>query len=859
MKICSKFTAILLAVLMLTAYMPVFAQLEVNPMETYSGVHPRIFTSELQLAESKLLKDGEYKDIFDSLKNYVDSVIETGVPAYYEDESLEDGWMRAVADNIIKICFVYKMTDDETYKTALWDFVNTVMAYPSWGRGESYENKNLACSHMLIALSVCYDWMYNEMTDTQKSSLENILVERGIALQNAPWWKSSYLSNHLWIGCAAVMTTALAVYDVYDEINSESKALLSGYDSIDAWFNFSESKMNRAFSMFADDGSSHEGAQYYNYGMEYVIYYVEASEKFRGFDCGKIPFFENTAEFISRMLITENVDESGISVFNFGDSTIKISAATAAQLYYWANKFNNVNAYKTADFIRGKFKDEYKYNMWKVLLYGLDSVSASGYNKEMENDAVYSEMGYAFSKVNSGNANTVTSLAIKCGTPGGVKNINSDRNYGFSHVHPDNNNFMLFSGRTALFTDDGYSSNSTSYDHNTLSINGEGQYGEEDSESESDQWKGGYNVTSEISAYESGEKYFYAVGDATGSYPSELNLKKYKRHFVFLKPDILVLIDDVEMNSANGDVLTLSLYPSPDKKIENYDNRTVAFSDDYNRVVVKSFGAEPAVVKSQKNINIRGAHHLTLSSTEQSWKQITAISWGKPDETVPYINVTKNGDIVKITIDNENNGTVNREITVNVAESSISGYTDGEAPVRVAYDDNSKSISVSGTSNAKELISVKATGPEKNLVYLDQKVSDGSYNFLFGISENGLGRYDVSVYDGTYNGIVKAAVNATSGNSGYKFSEAEILIGNTKAEGRVKFINNADITENVVVFLAMYENGILTGLEKCDISADGNESISSQLSLIHNGAENKEFTLFAWDGSLKPVLKAITK
>ena len=116
-----------------------------------------------------------------------------------------------------------------------------------------------------------------------------------------------------------------------------------------------------------------------------------------------------------------------------------------------------------------------------------------------------------------------------------------------SHSHPDQNSFAILKGGKALAIPSGYFAPRYFFPHhkfwthstqanNTILVNGEGQPRHD------------HNATGRICGFEDRSGLTYACGDATTAYMG--NLAKYKRHILFLRPGLFLILDELEADSA---------------------------------------------------------------------------------------------------------------------------------------------------------------------------------------------------------------------------------------------------------------------------------------------------------------------
>ena len=142
-----------------------------------------------------------------------------------------------------------------------------------------------------------------------------------------------------------------------------------------------------------------------------------------------------------------------------------------------------------------------------------------------------------------------TLVGFRCGPAPGHRNQKHPlrlerRGFGPGHQHPDINSFSIFAHGKWLAIDPGYVHMKMTAEHNTVLVNGHGQAGA------GREWL-------DFMAFESREPapailraethpdYDYVTGDAGNIYVDEARLASFRRHLLFLKPDVVVVADDL--------------------------------------------------------------------------------------------------------------------------------------------------------------------------------------------------------------------------------------------------------------------------------------------------------------------------
>lgn len=156
-------------------------------------------------------------------------------------------------------------------------------------------------------------------------------------------------------------------------------------------------------------------------------------------------------------------------------------------------------------------------------------------------------------------------------------------------------------------------------------------------------------MTPHIIKTETGSSFDYMAGDATGSYDmAETGLQKFERHLIYLKPNTLIVIDDIHLAAPQD--LELRFFPESQQILGNRNDSYLAFSQK-NTMRFESLTpdgtevqAEPVYYNSDSFMGNRTAFTIKNESATV-WRNAVAISWEKGEAVPADIELTKTGDV----------------------------------------------------------------------------------------------------------------------------------------------------------------------------------------------------------------------
>lgn len=180
----------------------------------------------------------------------------------------EEGWQRGYGNQLISLAAAVRIWPEARFRTALRERTLAGCRFETWGRqGKKGElaDMDLAAGHMMVGVSIAYDWGRDIFTPEEKAFIRDTMTKRVHrmleALYGAAFWADWYSQNHNHISVAGLGLAGLAFLE---EI-PEAPEWLAG-----AVLNF-----QRAVVAIAPDGSSYEGVGYWGYGRTAMIEFIE--------------------------------------------------------------------------------------------------------------------------------------------------------------------------------------------------------------------------------------------------------------------------------------------------------------------------------------------------------------------------------------------------------------------------------------------------------------------------------------------------------------------------------------------------------------------------------------------------------
>ncbi|QYY35211.1 DUF4962 domain-containing protein [Ruficoccus sp. ZRK36] len=240
---------------------------------------PRLYYTPDQWAELPFRyeeSEGRERELFETTLEFARTLLDKPAPAYKPPEAYvgkkralrsaqAELWQRPIGDNMVVLSLAYHLTGEEAFAERLRDYVLTACSYPAWGLRS--RKMHLAASHMARGVAVAYDWLPELWSEDEKALIRKTIeyhvsdIEHG--LYGNVFWATALSNNHNHVSVAALGMCGVAFLDEIPDA-----AVWAGGALLD---------MERVVEYNNSDGSTPEGASYWNYSLNSITQFTAAT------------------------------------------------------------------------------------------------------------------------------------------------------------------------------------------------------------------------------------------------------------------------------------------------------------------------------------------------------------------------------------------------------------------------------------------------------------------------------------------------------------------------------------------------------------------------------------------------------
>lgn len=364
------------------------------------------------------------------------------------------GAIRIVSDRIPFYLMTYLATGERLYAVKARSLVDELMDLRSWGT-----DHDIGAAHVIFNLSLYYDWMYDELSEKEKSELSIRIARHADMLasditEGKIWWarKHSLLQNHNYVNAMSIAVAAVSLHGDVEQAES--------------WLKISADNFESVFDLLTTDGSSHEGVAYWSYAVDALMKYIETAPCLPENVNYQHGFLANAIDYRLFMTLPGFSDTA-----NYSDSPQRDYKGPGYILRRLAEVHRDGRGLWLANSIESA-RTHNTYS-WLDVLWDGDAVEAQPV-PDGEAFHLFEESGMYVSRTGWGVDDSW--VMFKVGPYQGVRALSSGIFPG-SHVHPDAGHVSLWAAGNWVLNDDGYNLFKSSLSHNTLIVNRAEQYG----------------------------------------------------------------------------------------------------------------------------------------------------------------------------------------------------------------------------------------------------------------------------------------------------------------------------------------------------------------------------------------------
>lgn len=240
---------------------------------------------------------------------------------------------------IFFLSYAWRLTHQQKFFDRCEEELLTVAKFEDW-----HPSHFLDVAEMTLAVSIGYDWLYNDLSPASRNIISQAIIEKGLAPSLDPKYNSWLRVTNNWnqVCNAGITYGALAVYEKQP---ATSVSLIER----------SIKSIQIPMKEYAPDGNYREGYSYWGYGTSFNVLFNDALQKIFGtdFNLNSQPGFMQTAFFYENLIGTSGQpfcysDCGGLeglqpAMFWFADKLKDPSLLYIEKNYLLASTFN-INA-----------------------------------------------------------------------------------------------------------------------------------------------------------------------------------------------------------------------------------------------------------------------------------------------------------------------------------------------------------------------------------------------------------------------------------------------------------------------------------------------------------------------------------
>ena len=440
----------------------------------------------------------------------------TSTPRPYVAGRRNGSDFRGLGDHTLR----YLLQPEPAQLTALLAYLEVAAGYGDVG-------VDLDAEYFAEGVALAYDWLYHDLPPALRDRLRDRLAASceqifAASLAGQTGGGLSFQQNHYWFAHLALALSA--------------GALVGEHPQAETWLAWAWDRYERVALSFGPDGGFHEGPGYWDYSMPTLYLYTDLYEGLSGrrapaLDAG----LRGQAEFRFRHLLPGLAKSAPLE-----DSKIGIGQPAAATLYWEATRFRDA----VVQALPAALGREATSSKLALLWHDPDLVAEAAPLRHLSLSRRYADIGTVLARTSW--EPEATFAAFVCRPLGGLSYADLCARYGIGgtgHNHPAQGHFFLAAGSAVLAGDTGYTYAKTTRDHNTILVDGKGQFGD------GEMWPSPKPGRPRLSAFAADGDITIVSAQVAGAYPPALGLTRFDRTFVLAGDGLAVVCDRLRANT----------------------------------------------------------------------------------------------------------------------------------------------------------------------------------------------------------------------------------------------------------------------------------------------------------------------
>ncbi len=379
---------------------------------------------------------------------------------------------------------------------------------------------DLDAEYFMEGVALSYDWLYHDLPEELRARVRDLICRQTRTVYEASLAGHTggglnFQQNHYWYAHLAMILGASAVYGEVPEARD--------------WLAWGWDRAERTFITFSPDGGFHEGPAYWDFSMPTLYMLVDLYEQLTGL---RVPGADTGLQGQAVFRLHHMYPGMELSA-PLEDTSLPKRRPPTRALLWEAKRYRDAVAMGIAQTLNwGSISHAFN------LLWLDETVEPEDPREAVPTAQYYPDIETAFARTSWDDG--ATYVAVVSRPLGGHLWAELCDRYGISgtgHNHPEQGHFVLFGAGDVLAHDPGYTYEKLTRNHNTILVDGQGQFGD------GEMWPGPKPGRARITGFASEGGVTIIAADPSSAYPEELSLTRFDR-IVALADEGLVVVCD---------------------------------------------------------------------------------------------------------------------------------------------------------------------------------------------------------------------------------------------------------------------------------------------------------------------------